>query len=145
MIEGRNGYFSRFKELYSAEEWPPALEKLVNELSTQGFATMAYIEIILEGKLWGRLLDFCNRQNSYISDYYTYLKEDYEDEAKDIYNRYILQEAKRSSNRNQYKAVCRKIKEFRKVVGPEEADQLIAHLQNAYKKRPAFLDELSRV
>lgn len=144
IIEGKRDYYTKFTQLYSAEEWPIVKENLVNELSVQRYPSMAYIDILLVEKLWNRLLNLCKQHISYIGEYYAYLKEDYEEQAKEIYINYLLVEASKSSNRSHYKAVCRQLKEFQKACGYEAVTKLITQLKSTYKKRPAFLDELSK-
>lgn len=145
ILDGKRNYYDKYKCLYSTEKWPTVIEKLINELSAQRYISNAYIDILIVEKMWDRLLVICKQHTANIAEYYKYLKEDYEEEAKEIYENYLLSVANHSSNRSQYKAVCRQLKEFQKTCGREAATQLINKLQTIYKKRPAFLDELSKV
>lgn len=44
----------------------------------------------------------------------------YKDEVIDIYEEYIKSIPKSSSNRSNYKNVCRKIKQYKKIAGKEK-------------------------
>ncbi|MBU3105120.1 hypothetical protein [Clostridium gasigenes] len=81
---------------------------------------------------------------SKIEVYSDILKDKYEEEVRDLYIKYIEIQASRASDRNQYKEVCRIIEKFRKVSDNNKIEEIKKKLRGLYRKRPAFIDELSR-
>lgn len=69
----------------------------------------------------------------------------YKDEVIEIYEEDIKYRAQSSSNRSNYKEVCRKIKEYKKLAEKEKTDKIIDDLIGLYKRKPAFIDELSKI
>lgn len=145
IIEGKRDYYARYKQLYDVEQWTAVKEKLINELAAQKYVSIAYIDIIIVEQLWKQLLVVCEKNHASIEEYYPYLKEDYAEDAQKIYEEFLLKEAASTSQRSHYRSVCNKIKKFKVACGQDAGLQLIAQLQSTYKKRPAFLDELSQI
>ncbi|KGM95283.1 hypothetical protein FDC62_10905 [Clostridium botulinum] len=66
----------------------------------------------------------------------------YKDEVIDIYEKHVKFNVRVSSNRSQYRNVCRMIIRYGKVVGKKKAEKTINDLKIVYKRRTAFLDEM---
>ncbi len=65
-----------------------------------------------------------------------------------IYNMHmanIKEEARRADNRKRYKSVCQSIKGLVIIGGKKEAKLLINEFKEHYKRRLAFMDELSKL
>ena len=63
----------------------------------------------------------------------------------EIYHHYIQSATSSSSNRKDYQRVCKIIQKYKKVAGPEQQENMISRLSDLYQKRPAFVDELSKI
>lgn len=63
----------------------------------------------------------------------------------EIYTKYIKSRASSSSNRKSYQDVCRILKRYKKVTDKKNQEELINELSAIYIKRPAFVDELSKL
>lgn len=145
IVEGKQDYYDKLKALYPHEEWSAVRDEMLDELAAQSSIYSIYADIVIKEKLWQRLLVLCEQRRTDIERYYSYLAEDYAEEAKGIYKKAILMEAAQASNRSHYKAVCRLLKSFKRDCGKAETYELIEQLAITYKKRPAFLDELGKV
>ena len=68
---------------------------------------------------------------------------DYAEEVKKMFLGHIRTKATQASDRNQYKAVCRIIREYAKACQKAEADKIINELKQQHARRPAFIEELN--
>lgn len=91
------------------------------------------------------ILEYVRAHPQTIESYLEILKEKYSNEVIEVYQSFVKEQARISSDRKAYKKVCQIIKRYGKVAGKEKRDELINELQSLYKKRPAFLDELSKI
>jgi hypothetical protein len=48
-------------------------------------------------------------------------------------------------NRKDYQRVCKIIQKYKKVAGLKQQENMISRLSDLYRKRPAFVDELSKI
>ncbi|WP_025693651.1 hypothetical protein [Paenibacillus durus] len=143
------GDFTYYHELaaLAGESKAELYEGLKNELKkAEGWHNRdLYLKLIEEEDDLDAMMDFVRENPSSIEQYAVRLADKYKDEVISIYDGHINAAASRSSNRKEYKEVCRKLKRYKEVAGKEGLQQLKMTLTNAYSKRPAFLDELSRV
>ena len=72
------------------------------------------------------------------------LKEKFKDEVIDLYIKHIKKKADNSSNRKEYQRVCQILKRYKKIAGVKKQEELINELATMYRRRPAFIDELSK-
>jgi hypothetical protein len=138
-------YYSKLKELYEPNEWQTVLQKILHKLESEKYIPSAYIEILKEEKLTDKLLEYCKQQTSSIVEFYPYLIEDYPEEVNHLFKSFIETAAAHASSRSQYRNVCRHIKTYKKACGNSYDEKLIGELQQRYKRRPAFLDELGKM
>ncbi len=73
------------------------------------------------------------------------LVDKFRDEVIEIYKKHIKSVASSSSNRKAYQGVCGMLKRYKKIAGKKNQEEMINELSVLYKKRPAFLDELSKI
>ncbi|WKB36455.1 hypothetical protein QS257_04915 [Terrilactibacillus sp. S3-3] len=138
--------YIKLKALYSPKEWHDVLEEILAAFEKESFYPSAYVEILKTEKRYAQLLNYCKRNPLSIEYLYPELVKDYPDDVSRLFVQWIEEEATYSANRPpQYRSVCRKIKTYRKACGQSQALQVIKHLEQKYKNRPAFLDELEKV
>lgn len=138
-------YFYKLKKLYNQDEWEKVLQKIVASFEKQPYPQSIFLEILVHENLTGKLLKYCQRHNASILQYYHYLIEGNFDEVNQIFITYIEKAADAASDRRKYKDVCQIIKKYKKACGAERAESLVISLKQKYIRRPAFLDELSKL
>ncbi|NMD72609.1 hypothetical protein HHO41_20435 [Bacillus sp. DNRA2] len=104
-----------------------------------------YLRLIQEENDVEELLDFVRNNPVYIEEYAELLAGPYKEDVINIYQQFIHWRASHSSNRKNYQDVCRKIKKFSKIAGKDMQAKLVTELRFANLRRPAFLDELSKL
>lgn len=104
-----------------------------------------YIKLIVFENDLEEVMKVVREDISKIEVYSDMLKDKYEDEVTELYIKYIEIQASRASDRNQYRDVCRIIEKFGKISDNNKVEEINNKLRKLYKKRPAFIDELSRV
>ncbi|WP_033826562.1 hypothetical protein NST54_13490 [Caldifermentibacillus hisashii] len=127
------------------DEWPQLLTKILADFEQRQYIPHTYIEIVIEEKRYDKLLEYCKRHIYYIESYYQYLINDYYEETKELFRMYIEKIACQASNRSQYRKVCHIIQTYKNNFGKNQAQSLINELKQENKRRPAFIDELSKI
>jgi len=138
-------YYSKLKKLYQPSEWPSVLEEILAELEKQDYIPNIYVEILIEEKMSGKLLQYCKSHISSIKKLYPHLVEEYLEETREIYAKLIEVEAGQATERKMYKKVCKTIVEFNKIFGSQYAQNIISDFKQKYVKKPAFIDELGKL
>ncbi|WP_191559714.1 SWIM zinc finger family protein [Metabacillus idriensis] len=138
-------YFFKLKDLYTEKEWPSVLDEILSGFDRKGSESEAYLKIIIEENQQERILQYCFKSPRTIGNLFAYIIDTYPDEVNSIFSDYILKYAAVTSNRNEYKKVCKEIKTYKKACGADNARSIIEDLKLKYKQRPAFLDELSKI
>jgi len=114
---------------------------LLNSLTNSNL----YARLIVEEQQSKRILDYCKEYPTRIGHYYQFIKEQYYEEVCALFIDAITIDAQSSSNRKNYKDVCRSINVMRKAGYTVEAERLITDLLQTYPKRPAFIEELKNI
>ncbi|MFJ5770983.1 SWIM zinc finger domain-containing protein [Psychrobacillus sp. NPDC093180] len=143
LVSGDYDYYLEYKRLHSTQQWPNALELLLETLKNAH--SHLYTKLIVEESRTERILDYCKEQPTLIEQYYKYIEEVYSDEVCKLFIRTINASAARASDRKRYQDVCRTIKTMRKAGYETEVKQLITDLLQTYPKRRAFVDELQKI
>lgn len=104
-----------------------------------------YLKLIEEENDLDEIMGVVRQNPGNIEEYAGMLKDKFKDEVIEIYKKHIKAEASFSSNRSNYQRVCGVIKKFKKIAGKENQEALINELTALYRKRPAFVDELSKI
>ena len=107
------------------------------------YTPAGYSKILIEEGLTERLLEYCRSNIREIENLYPHLINEYYDEVEQLFAEHIREEAARSGSRSHYKQVCGTIRRYKKLFGQEKAAQIVLELKNRYRRRPAFIDELS--
>lgn len=145
LYENKYEYYPILKEIYPPNEWELVFQEILETFEKYPFLPSAYLEILKEENLAEKLLDYCQKHLSSIIELYPYLIKKYKDEANKLFVQYIELEAERSRDRKQYQKVCSIIKQYKKVSSSLDAQMLINRLKQTYVRRPAFIDELSKI
>jgi hypothetical protein len=138
-------YYPVLKLLYTAIEWPVIRDDVLSIFETQPYLPDTYVKILIGEGLKTRLLKYCLKTPYRILDLYPHLIETYPKEVKDLFTAHISAEAESANNRHAYKKVCSLIKTFRAAHGSTDCQNLTAELKGRYPRRPAFLEELSKI
>ena len=120
--------------------YPELLEKCKLELYTG-----KYMQILEKEREYALLLDQVKEHKAEIHNYGMLLTEKYPLEIWEIFSEQINKEADSASQRDMYRNVCLRIKRFAEAGYEAKAVGLIDDLRMKYKRKPAFVDELSKV
>ena len=81
-----------------------------------------------------------------LEKYGFHLHKQFPEEMLALYKPMLIHEASRSNNRSQYGQVADKLTGLLKIKGGREVEiELLKKFRSEYVKRPAMMDELSRV
>lgn len=146
-LGGDFNFYKELKELNNNEDVEIFYQRLKEKLkSDDGWKGRGlYLQLIQEENDVEELLDFVRNNPEYIEEYAELLSGTNKEDVVDIYQQFIHWKASHSSNRKNYREVCRKIKKFTKVAGKAKQVELVTELRFANLKRPAFIDELSKI
>lgn len=143
------GDFEYYKELKELAEGDKSVfySSLKNEMKKERDwrITDMFRRLIEEENDLDEIMEFVRRNPERIETYAEMLLDQHKEEVIEIYMEIIKSSAKSSSNRKEYKVVCRKIKAYEKIAGKQNQTDLINELRNMYLKRPAFIDELGKI
>lgn len=145
LYQGDYDYYEKLRNLYHPEEWGKVFREIIAHFEQDARPKNAYVKILIQEEMYEKLLNYCNNYPPEIESLHPYLKKVYPDEVCRIFTVFIEDEAEHSSNRSHYRQVCHKIRTFKKVCGKEAARALISKLEDTYVRRPAFIDELTRI
>jgi uncharacterized Zn finger protein len=144
-----SGEFEYYRELIelTQEDKQDFYYRLKQELKQKnGWSiTSLYLRLLEEEQDLDGIMEYVRSNPTSIERYMDLLLENYEEEVIEIFGSYIRSNADLSSNRKQYKSVCKLIKTYKKISGKEKQKILIDELKEKHLRRPAFLDELSKL
>lgn len=145
VCDGEFAYYPRLKELCPPAEWPDLRASILARLREERYYHDTYLEILIHEVMKHELLGHCRNNPGSIARLARYLLPDYRDEAQKMCLEHIRGQAMSASSRPHYKNVCASIKAFKKLFDTESARAIRDELQQKYPRRPAFLDELSKL
>ena len=143
-----SGEFEYYFELKQLAADPKQLYiQLKKELKSQsGWQIKSlFQQLILEEDDVDELLLYVKNNPREIEEYADYLVKTYPKETETIYRTYIVKIAANATNRRQYRKICQIILDYVNIVGEQFKSSIIDELQNTYKRKPAFIDELSKI
>ncbi|OOM73782.1 hypothetical protein [Clostridium sp. BL-8] len=145
LFKGKFEYYKELKEL--AEDKISFYNNLKQELKTKEdwHSKSMFLKIIWEEKDLDEIMSYVREDPTSIDGYAEILMDKFKDEVIEIYKKYIKFEASRATNRSHYKNVCTIIRKYKKIAGKQSETPIINELIALYRKKPAFLDELSKV
>lgn len=145
LLQGNIEYYYELKNLHSQDEL--FYENIKKELKNNHRWNIqeVYLKIITYEKDTLALLEYVQKKPHEIEEYADDLKDIYKDQVISIYEQYIKYKSLNSSNRKEYKRVCRVVKNFNKIAGDILTKKIIKYLKLENHRKPAFLDELSKL
>jgi uncharacterized Zn finger protein len=146
LVDGDFEYYNELKELVTGDKvafYNSLKQELKNAKGWRGIET--YLKLIVEENDLDELMEYVKRNPAHIEEYAEMLVDKFKDEVIEIYQTRIKSAASYSSNRRQYKEVCGILKRYKKIAGKKNQEYMINELSTLYKKRPAFIDELSKI
>jgi len=137
------GYIKKLKACCTGNEWGEYREKLLSDRNSWNIK----YALLEDEKLYQRLFDEIKRsgQISTLEQYEETLKDEFPEEIKQLYINYVTNQAKNVADRKAYSSLAwylRKICEYPN--GEEEAIDIAESWKQAYRKRPAMMDELKK-
>lgn len=143
-----DGDFDYYKKLKALEGKENKLfyENLKQELKQGNYRLKSvYIKLVEEENDVDELMELTRQSRFNIERYAPILINKFETEITEIYQDHIKEHALMANDRRGYNRVCKIIKKYGDVTGSKNKIELIIQLENLNKKRPAFIDELSKV
>jgi len=146
LFDGDFEYYKELKALVTGDKgvfYNKLKQELKNYNSWKGRGI--YLKLIIEENDLYEIMEFVRENPENIEEYADILVDKFEDEVVEIYKNYIKSEAESSSCRSHYKGVCRILRKYEKIAGKESQKRVLNELSALYRRRPAFLDELSKI
>ena len=136
-------YIVKLKKLCSETEWEEQRERFLKD------ETSSWIryEFLVEEELFARLFREIQKNNSVyeFDQYEKVLKKHLPNEVRDMYVRYVKNEAVQTADRKAYKYLMSYLKKITKYPDGEKIARDIAECwKQDYKRRPAMMDELRK-
>lgn len=146
LFNGDFEYYKELKELHKGAEeafYSNIKGELKNYKGWHGRSM--YLKLIVLEKDLAEIMEFVTENPRSIEEYADMLVDKYQVQVIEIYTKSIKLQADLSSNRKHYQEVCRMLKRYKKIAGKNRLEEIVNELTVLYKKRPAFLDELSKI
>lgn len=145
LMKGDMAYFRKLKSLYEQLDlWDQEKEALWSELPLK-IGSYNYAVLLAQENELELLLDQVKMNKSYITDFGKQLAVKYPDQAYQIYEEYIYEQADQANDRRKYRQVCSYLKKLVEAGAKSRALAIIARLNEIYLRRPAMLDELAKL
>ena len=146
LLDGYEHYYDDLKKMHK-NNFDDFYKDIIIELRKKkalGYSN-PYLYVILKENDKAEIMDYVRKNPYYIEQYVDKINKDYKEETETIYKNYILKNAERASERKSYKMICSSIRKYKRLYGDEKAFEIIGILHNKYRKRSAFMDELSKI
>lgn len=146
LFDGHFEYYQELKDLNTGDE-----TKFYNELKaklkkdSRWQAKNMYVNLIEHENDTDEVMMYVRENPLYIVRYADFLKDKYANEVVALYNNHIKSAAHSSSKRSAYQDVCSLIRRYKNIAGKDIAAELVNELLILYKKKRAFVDELSKL
>lgn len=138
--EGKTDYYEEWKSLIPEENRSYEINRLLNESENYSYEYIISCENISD-----RIYEFCCKFPSKISCYYKKLKKtEFMEQSKNLYEQYIRDSGEKASNRSEYAVLCKQLKNFSMECDSELALKIAADFRELYRRKPAFMDELTK-
>ena len=144
-LDGDFAFYRDLKELAADPEQLYIELKQDVQNGTGWKAASLFQSLIKEENDLSEMLMFVQKNPGYIEEYADKLIGQYEDEIQKIYKNSIESAASRASNRKGYQSICQMIRRYGKLIGKQHRQTIVDELRNSYPRKPAFLDELSKL
>lgn len=138
--------YSSLKTLVSKDEWKKYVETLISE--AQGKKdTIRLLYICTQEKMWQEYMDYIRKNPSIynIDDAPKEVKKLFKDEIVKLYAAAVRNDFQRASNRDSYREGVTYLRKLIKYGGTKEAEQIVTEQKSRTPRRPALIDELSKL
>ena len=146
LLRGEFEYYEELKNFYK-KDYTSFYNHLKEELRTK-VGTGEYSifrQLIEEENDLEELMNVVREDPSTVSKYIKLLMNKYGNEVLVIYRKNIQDRAVKACARNMYRDVCYMIMDYRRYEDEQNVKNLIDTLKKENKRRPAFIDELSKI
>lgn len=144
-------YFGIYKSTFSPEEWPEALEQLLQhyEKSSCDFSSSSSVADVLvaEGAA-ERLLQYIakNPDVELIEQYHTAFAAAYPEKTLELFRKAVDEYAEKNIGRSHYEYVVALLRKIRKIKnGDKTAASMVSRYRTEYKNRRAMIEILSKL
>jgi len=146
LFDGQFEYYQELKDLNNGDE-KEFYDELKSKLKedTRWQAKNIYINLIEQEDDTDEIMAYVRENPHYIVRYAELLKDNYADEVDELYSNHIRSAAHSSSKRSAYQDVCGLIRRYKNIVGKDNTAELVNELLVLYKKKRAFVYELSKL
>lgn len=146
LLSGDIGYYDKYKTLMKqTDRWEGEYGMLLSELREK-LPPYTYMQILSKENELRLLLEQVKiTGEELIFTYGKQLAQMYPKDVYAIYKEQISRLAAQAANRNQYGKVCDHMKDLYNIGGVDAVTELIAEFREIYNRRPAMLDELSKL
>ncbi|MBO5485126.1 MAG: SWIM zinc finger family protein [Lachnospiraceae bacterium] len=139
--DGKTDYYEEWKSLISVENRSDEINRLLNEPKN-----FSYEYIVSYENMSDRIYQLCCKTPSKISYYYEKLKStEFMEQSKKLYEKLIRDNGEQASNRSEYAVLCKQLKKFSMECDLKLALKIAADFRELYRRKPAFMDELTKV
>ena len=138
--------YSSLKTLVSKDEWKKYVETLISE--AQGKKDIIrLLYICTQEKMWQEYMDYVRKNPSIynIDDAPKEVKKLFRDEIVKLYAAAVRNYFQRASNRDSYREGVTYLRKLIKYGGTKEAEQIVTEQKSRTPRRPALIDELSKL
>lgn len=142
-------YYAKIKELVSAAEWPEQYRRIVEEgekKSSGEFMARIYAEEADYPRLYQAVMTTRHDTLRMLQRYMPQLPQEYHEKLLQKGYAEIDNIAHRADKRSEYAHVTSLIRQFSALPGAKTlADTMVTNLRATYVRRPAYIDELSKL
>lgn len=138
--------YSKMKTLIPLNQWSNYVETLISE-SVSERVNSRLLFIYTQEKMWERFMEYLRKNPSIysIDDSPQEVKELYKDEIIQLYAIAVRDFFQRASDRNSYREGVNLLRNLIKYGGRTETDKIIIEQKSRTPRRPALIDELSKL
>ena len=138
--------YSSLKTLVSKDEWKKYVETLISEAQCKK-DIIRLLYICTQEKMWQEYMDYVRKNPSIynIDDAPKEVKKLFKDEIVKLYAAAVRNDFQRASNRDSYREGVTYLRKLIKYGGTKEAEQIVTEQKSRTPRRPALIDELSKL
>lgn len=146
LLTGDYKYYQELESLNEEDELVFYRSMLAELKKVKGWGVREiYLKLISDKNDVEEMMSYVRSSPSSIESYAARLMDRYPEEVEQIYREFIERLAETSSNRKEYKRVCKVLKQYGKTVGKDKQAAVIDKFTTQYARRPAFIDELENL
>ena len=138
--------YSNLKTLVPKDEWVKYVDTLISEAQCKK-DIIRLLYIYTQEKMWQEYMCYIRKNPSIynIDDAPKEVKKLFRDEIVKLYDAAVRNYFQRASNRDSYREGVTYLRKLIKYGGTKEAEQIVAEQKSRTPRRPALIDELSKL